>query len=362
MSDAPRRPVRLGRRGFLIGGGAVLVAALGTGAATSGPKGELAREASRGHFDLRADSHPFMRRQTAHNGTVLQSFAFDDVNEHVYVAQTMQGGVTLWGESEPVSWERRDADGDMCLTKLDYRGGELGYMYLKGFGHGVSIGVEPDGDDAYIWTETDTNPGSGYGRAIARFKFADARTLTYGHDEFEVHRPVPGSTSNRPALDVGDSRLLLSYRGEDSSGESDTRYALYDLERFKAGDYEPVRDFPRPGVEPGEQFQGMALHRGFVYQMVGDAYSEPDGDNPPENKGNTYLISADVVTGQVVQRTPTRAAHSLPFREPQGLAMRLTDPPRLHMGFASGEPGRRDLTLYYKERLRGGRLDIHSAP
>jgi len=41
---------------------------------------------------------------------------------------------------------------------------------LKGFGHGVQIGVESAGTTAYIWTETDSvkEGSSGWGTQIAR--------------------------------------------------------------------------------------------------------------------------------------------------------------------------------------------------
>lgn len=332
------------RRSLLLGASAATVAAAGLGGAKA-----LAGDADRGLIDLWSGSDPFLRRKLARNSTVMQSFAFDDVNEHLYVVQVMHGDVQLSRERRPVPWEERKLNGDLCLTKLDYDGRELGYMYLKGFGHGVSFGVHPDGDDVHIWTETDANPDTGYGRAIARFEFADKQALEYGADTVEVHRPKPGSTSNRPAVDVEGSRLLLSYRADGSVDPDETFYAVYDLDGFRRCLYEPVYEFRRPGIEADDQFQGAALHGDFVYQLVGSPYSDPDGDNPPAGRGNAVLTAVDVTTGEVVQQAVTHAAHSLPFREPQGLSVQLTDPPRLHMGFASGVSGARDFSLYYKE-------------
>lgn len=60
------------------------------------------------------------------------------------------------------------------------------------------------------------------------------------------------------------------------------------------------------------------------------------------------MSSIDVTTGELKERKRTEAAYSLDFREPEGLAVQLTSPPRLHMGFASGTKGARKFSLYYK--------------
>ncbi|MGH8792984.1 MAG: teichoic acid biosynthesis protein C [Stackebrandtia sp.] len=346
MPPSSRRPLVSRRRLLQGGAGLFTLAALGGGA--WGVRQALAEDADGGYIDIRTPAERDIRERPVHNHTVLQSFAFDNVNSHIYVIQIMQGGLQLPGEPEPVPWSKRHADGDMCLTKLDLQANKLGYMYVKGFGHGVAIGVEPaDDGSTYLWTETDNNPDSGYGRAITRFAFVDEQILEYGVGDLEVHRMRPGSTSNTPSVDMLNRRLLLRYIDR-SGAEPVVRYGVYDLDAVKEGRYEPLHDIARVGVEEGEVFQGFTLYGDHVYQMTGTSYTDEDGDNPPSKHGNCHLSAIDVRTGELVDRAWTQAAYSLPFREPEGVAVQMTQPPRLYMGFASGDGGARQISLYYK--------------
>ncbi len=332
---------RLTRRRFTLGGGVAAAGALGAFAARAG-----AATVAGGRFDLSVPSTQLLREKTPHNATVLQSFAFDDVGGHLYTVQLMQGGIQLSGESAPVSGADRAAHGDLCVTKLSLAGAELGSMYLKGFGHGVAMGCEPVGSAAYLWTESDANPDSGYGRAISRFKFADGTVLFSGSSSLVKHRPVAGSTSNQPAVDMLNRRLLLRYR---LGGEA--RYRLMSLSGVSAGDYTAVYDdIPQTGVEDGEVFQGFTVLGDYAYQLTGTAYTDEDGANPPSGHGNTYVSCIDLRTGELVQRARTEAAYSLGYREPEGLAVQLSSPRRLCMGFASGAAGDRKVSVYYKAR------------
>ncbi|GAA3364237.1 hypothetical protein GCM10017744_062210 [Streptomyces antimycoticus] len=330
---------RLTRRRFTLGGGVAAAGALGAFAARAG-----AATVAGGRFDLSVPSTQLIREKTPHNATVLQSFAFDDVNGHLYTVQLMQGGIQLSGESAPVSGADRAAHGDLCVTKLSVAGAELGSMYLKGFGHGVAMGCEPVGSTAYLWTESDANPDSGYGRAISRFKFADGTVLASGSSSLVKHRPVAGSTSNQPAVDMLNRRLLLRYRLD-----GEVRYRLMSLSGVSAGDYTAVYDdIPQTGVEDGEVFQGFTVLGDYAYQMTGTAYTGEDGANPPSGHGNTYVSCIDLRTGELVQRARTEAAYSLSYREPEGMAVQLSSPRRLCMGFASGAAGDRKVSVYYK--------------
>ncbi|MFI0821620.1 teichoic acid biosynthesis protein C [Streptomyces sp. NPDC021098] len=340
---------RLTRRRFALAGGAVAAGALGAFAvrpaeATAAEAAEAAEASAGGRFDLSVPSTQLIREKAPHNNTVLQSFAFDDVNGHLYTIQLMQGGIRLGDESAPVSGADRAARGDMCLTRLSLTGSELGYMYVRGFGHGVAIGCEPVGATAYLWTESDANPESGYGRAISRFPFKSGTVLDSGASGLATHRPVAGSTSNQPAVDMLNKRLLLRYR---QGGEA--RYRLMSLAGVTAGDYTPVYDdIPQAGIEDGEVFQGFTVLGDYVYQLTGTAYSDENGPNPPSGHGNAYVSCVDLRTGELVQRSRTEAGYSLDYREPEGMAVQLTSPRRLCMGFASNLTAPRQLSVYYK--------------
>src|SRR3954468_11798472 len=125
---------RLTRRRFALAGGAAAAGALGAFAVrpTEAHAAEAVAHATAtaavsagGRFDLSVPSTQLIREKAPHNNTVLQSFAFDDVNGHLYSIQLMQGGIRLSGESAPVSGADRAARGDMCITKLSLTGSKL---------------------------------------------------------------------------------------------------------------------------------------------------------------------------------------------------------------------------------------------
>jgi hypothetical protein len=329
------------RRTFLCAG----AAGLATAATWAGTSTASAGLATHDLFDLSAPALPYLREKTLHNETILQSFAFDDVNGCLYAVQLMEGGIQLPGEPGPVSGGDRSARGDLCLTRLSLGGDRLGHMYLRGFGHGASIGVEPRGDTSFIWAEADASPETGFGTAVARFAYRDGRVLDSDAWTVEKLHVVHGSTSNRPAVDMRSRRLLVQYMLE----EGNYRYRVLDLDKAKWGDLTPLYDIPRVGVADTETPQGLALLGDYVYQMTGTHYTDENSTNPPSGHGDTYLSAVHLPTSRVVQRTRTEAAYSLDYREPEGLAIQLGgSPARLCLGFASGEAGARKYTVYYK--------------
>ncbi|MEU2061671.1 Teichoic acid biosynthesis protein C (Precursor) [Streptomyces sp. NPDC013455] len=278
-------------------------------------------------IDLAAPAARWLRQlNTLREPTVLQSFAFDEVHHHLYVLQLTPGG--------------RDA-GDLCLNRLDHTGRRLGHMYLRGFGHGVSMGVQHDTDGTvWIWTEADALDG--HGRGVTRFRFASGRTRTT--KDVKVRRPIEGSRNNQPTVCPATGRIAVRHRLRGVP-----RYRVWDLAAFTARDYaSPLADFPQTGAhpDPGAPFQGFALHGDHLYQLAGNAYDART--NPPAGHGNTYLSCLDVRTGELLERRRTEAAHSLDHREPEGLAVRSTGTPRLYLGFASGQEGARRFSIYYK--------------
>ncbi|MEV8116996.1 teichoic acid biosynthesis protein C [Streptomyces xiamenensis] len=347
MARGKQGAAQLDRRGFVLGAGAAAVTGA-TGLALSGPASAatgdgVSAAAAGGTFNLSAAAERWIREQALHNVTVMQSFAFDDVNGHLYAIQVMQGGLRLSGESAAVSGADRAARGDLCITKLTLAGAKLGHMYVRGFGHGVAIGVEHAGASPWLWTESDANPSSGYGRALSRFRFANGTVLDSGASSLAKIRPVPGSTSNQVSIDNLNQLLLLRYR---LSGVA--RYRLMNLADVKAGRFTALHDVPQAGVSDSEVFQGFAVLGEHAYQMTGTSYTSESGGNPPSGRGNTYLTRLDLSTGTVTQRSRTEAAYSLSFREPEGVAIRLSNPRRLCLGFASGASGARRFSVYYK--------------
>ncbi|MFJ6937841.1 signaling protein [Streptomyces sp. NPDC101132] len=337
-----RPRTRLSRRALLLTGGSAAVAVSGgllAGRLAGGPE-----ESSRvGVFDA-ADTGEVLAPTRLAQTTVAQSFAFDDTRGEVYAVQLVQGGLRLPGERERFSSEVRARSGDLCVTRVPADGGDLQHMVLRGFGHGVSMGVQPTRSGVWLWTESDADPTTGYGRAVARIPFEPGAVLDSDDPAVRHHRPVPGSFANQPVYDAVEHRVMVAYQ---TARKPDRQwYAVYPADSFAAGRYEELYAVRQAGRKPDETFQGCALYGDHVYQVTGNEYTDGEGGNPRSSGGNTVLSAVDLRTGRVDGRAPVAAALSLPYREPEGLAVRVTDRPRLCVGFATGDSGDRRLTVH----------------
>ncbi|MEV6562070.1 hypothetical protein AB0M22_40555 [Nocardia sp. NPDC051756] len=310
-------------RRSLLGLGAGVMAAWAVGGRA------VAEEVGQARFELSAASSEVLWRKALYDETVLQSFAFDNVNSHIYAVQVRNGADS-------------GAAGDLCLTKLSTAGVVLGHMYLLGFGHGVQIGVEPVGTSAYLWTETDAVrvDGSARGSRIARFEFADGRTLTASSGESQKYTLVPGATNTTCALDPSTNRLVMRY-----AQASGFRYAVFDLKDVEAGGTTRLYDIATP--DGLGTFQGYSAFGNYLYLLTGNAYG--DGNPAP---GNTFITCVDLRTGAQVQRELTQAGKSLDYREPEGMAIQIVaGRPRLCFGFASGVEKARLASIFCKSEL-----------
>lgn len=337
----------LTRRGLLRAGSAAAVGtALGgtlvghAAAASARPAGGVRQLPQRSpSFDLTSPYDELFVNVGLHDQrTIMQSFAVDSVGGHVYVVQITQGGTVLPGD-EPGDEEyaRRAARGDLTMSKLDLAGNLLGHMYLKRFGHGVSIGVERTGRSVHLWTEVDsvTEGASGWGTRLLRFPFEDGAVIdadrTTGLQRRELLPGVDRTTCN---VDPGYRTLVMRYRRDGAF-----RYALFALDdvRLDRRSYTPLADVPQPAVlSGGPVFQGYATYGRYLYLYDGQIYS---GTNPPEGQGNAHLTRVDWHTGEVEQRVRTIDGHELHRREPEGLGVWLEHPGRrdsARLGFAFG--------------------------
>ncbi|MFD9854141.1 signaling protein [[Kitasatospora] papulosa] len=311
ISDRP-----VSRRTLLLAGGGTVVTATATGVVLGrreqqapSPPGAV------GPFDIDAAAE-LLRPTPLHNITGPQSIAFDE-HGRLYALQVMQGGVRLPDEERTMSGKARRLAGDMCVTAYNRAGSAARHMYLRGFGHGISMGVEPSGDGPLLWVESDADTGTGYGRAVARVPFRHGTVLDSTSPSVRHHRPLPRSHRIHPAVDVAGNRILLSHR----AGRS-PRYTVYALDEFLAGSYRPLFDGRNNALRLGETLQGCAVHGDHVYQLTGTPYTDPEGDNPPEDGGNTFVSAIDMRSGETGGRRKVSVALRLPFREPEGLAVR----------------------------------------
>lgn len=298
-------------------------------------------------FDLTAPAKELIRDAALHNGTVLQSFAFDNASGDIYTVQLMAGGQQLPGEPAPVSGATRAQNGDLALTRLDREGREIGYMFLKGFGHGVQIGVESSNGTAYLWTETDSvaEGKDGWGTQLARFPFENGKVLTPDSPELTKFRLIKGADRTTVNIDAAHDLLTMRYRKDGAF-----RFALYALNDVKNGRFTPLKDVAQPSVGT---FQGFATYGGYLYLLEGNSYGSGGSVEPI---GNTYITVVDWNTGEVLDKQLIRAGSDLSFREPEGLAIRVPDlhhpqKAELAVGFASNFTPNRLANIYTFDRL-----------
>jgi hypothetical protein len=303
-------------------------------AAASSLAGLVARpaQAVEGRFNLASPSYSFIWKNPLQDPSIMQSFAFDDVNNHIYTIQVMHGTGAR-------------ARGDLTITKLSATGTNLAHMYLRRAGHGVSIAVEPVGNQVFIWAEADAQPFPGeysFGKTIIRFPFQanhnlDSTSVTDRYD------PIPGATVTTPSIDPTANRISVQHWLNNSAPY---RYAVYDLADFKARRFNPIYQFVEPQLAPGGvTSQGWTTYGEYLYTLDGKHHQA----TPPD--GNTFITCIDMRTAQVVHRSFSKAGISLgpDGREPEGMAIRIVDgQPRLCFGFGSGPTGARVASMFYK--------------
>lgn len=291
-----------------------------------------------GRFSLAGEAAPFFVDARLHDQrSVPQSFAFDPLTGELYALQVEETNAAG-------THAQHDARGDLVLTRLGPDGGAIrGHMVLRGFGHGVSLGIERDGAAVYVWTEIDAEPtprASARGTRLGRFRFEDGAMLTAASSAIQKFAPVTGARGCTPGIDPVNGRLAMRYVA--ASGE--WRAALFDLAALKAGDAAPLADIRLPAGFG--TVQGWCTFGSFLYVYAGEAYGPT---NPPP--GNATLWCLDWNTAAVVETQRTEALVRLAYREPEGLAVRTgAGAPRLCFGFGTnaprGESGRRLSTAF----------------
>ncbi|MFF7342161.1 teichoic acid biosynthesis protein C [Streptomyces sp. NPDC008163] len=386
------------RRSLLAWGGAgaftAAAVSIGTGTASAAthPTPGSALLVPSPRLDLNSASDKWIREKPLRDSTILQSFGYDNANGHIYLAQVTQGGLKLAGESAAVSATDRNRNGDLTITKWDLSGNTLGYMYLRGFGHGMSIGVEPAGGTAYLWTETDgqTVPDpvhpkdpekeTSRGRRLARFPFVNGRVLDYGSAGLATHQPVPGTSTYTASVDPVYGRLAIRFRDTDGAFV----FQVHDLDLARLGVWtQPLASLREPSLTAvagwplttyGSPFlQGYAVVGRYLYMLHGNSYNSVQNINGQDTVisqpgvGNTFITSVNLTTGaldpappvpfkETVNPAHTATAYTLDYREPEGLGVYVPDPAKpgvfqIGMGFASGDAGARVATIYGKAGL-----------
>ncbi|HZE39568.1 MAG TPA: hypothetical protein VE172_12230 [Stackebrandtia sp.] len=328
---------RVSRRAILAGAGTAAVAA-GLGAAGLSQLAQ-AQDAvpTSGKFDLTHGSDRLFWKKPLTATTVLQCFAFDNTHGHLYTMQVSNN-------AKP---------GDLTVTKLDLTGKKLGRMYLKGFGHGIAFGVQPGGGGVTMWTEAVAKPYGDdvRGTQICRFAFKNTAT-PITKDDVELFDPFPGNRLAACSLDMDAGTIAVRHQ---RSGEANT-ITMFDLAKFAAKDYSaPLASvgtsaaYP-PGVTP----QGFQHYGQHLYLLQGTAYEGGDknckvGHGDGDLDGNVKISRINFNKPSDYETHLTKAGYSLSYREPEGLGvLKVGGKPALALGLASGCPGGRLASIYYK--------------
>jgi hypothetical protein len=340
------------RRNLLraIGLTAVAGAAAGVGRYSAGwdtppPSGRPSPAPLAPRFDLRTPGGALMTQRSLTEPTVMQSFAIDSVNRRLFTAQLVGAGRMFDGEAEPrTAAERADA-GDLCITELTIDGWVVSSMYLLGFGHGVQIGVEPDGPDSLLWTEVNSSAvgGVGWGRQVARFRYRAGAVVRPGHPGMRIVDPVPGVTRIAIAVDAIDRQATLRFRLDD-----EFRLIRTDLDTLLLGDALDL-DASIADPRPGTTAQGFATFGPFLYAMEGGI----EDDTPAALISTSYISRTEWDTGRTRELTLVTDGSGARNREPEGLGLYQPDPNDpsqvwLCLGVGSGPFGSRRASIYYR--------------
>jgi hypothetical protein len=316
----------LSRRGLLAGVGAVVV-----GGAVGVPAfADTFTLPPTQRFVLDGPGGELFRGKPLTDVTVMQSIAFDNVNQRLFTGQLTAGSPS--------------SSGDLTLTQLTLAGDVVGHMYLSGFGHAVSIGAEAVGRTTYLWTETDVDTANARGRRIARFRWENGATLTKDSPGLRSWKPVADGAVFTPSVDQPHGRIGIRHTQADGF-----HINVYSLAAARAGDFSRVlASFKQPAMTAGIDFQGWALFGSYVYLWEGEAYA----GTPDPAAATSRLWTYDINKGEVVESVQILDGADLVYREAEGVGVHVDrlGCPRLCFGFASGVTGDRRANLFYRSR------------
>lgn len=311
------------------------------------------------------------------SSTTLQGIAFDSVNKHLYTLQIAGMSQVAYLRSgsqvavtQAIGGDDHAESGDLCLTRHDLTTGAVtGFMYLLGFGHGVSLGIEPANGSApaQVWTEAGAGK-SGYGQEVVRFPFTDQGVLWTSHPAVRrFGSPDPAATSMTPSVDVDHNLLVIRY----ALGSAHW-FAAYDLAATVATagtetlpaplariQQPPLYKYKADGTpDPTTPatFQGFTSYGQYVYMLDGDPrISTPSATLTGVDKYAIHTTSFDLNgTGNLpatgyVKSTHSEADAAADPREPEGMAIYTGGgAPRLCFGITNNAGSTRQFDLYYK--------------
>lgn len=261
------------------------------------------------------DISTYVEKATLTMPSIHQSFAVDPVNGDVYFLQKYD-----------------DTPSDLVANRL-LADGTIEWMRLIDFGHGSSIAVEHQEDDAvYIWVSSDADINESCA-TVSRILWEPERVYQeHGGTVFSF----PGAVNTPlPALDQDNGLLCLRTR---SGGQQDFRF--YDLESVLAGEeLVPLAIFSfysgSSESEPGYySFQGYVTSGRYIYVLEGDPDMQPQ------------IVTWDI-EGEMLSIVPLAQDHTAAewngYYEPEGLNISNGI---LYYGVASNPAGNRRSSVF----------------
>lgn len=303
------------------------------------------------HFYLPGDGDILVRRATLHQPNwAMQSFAFDNVNGHIYFVQDKSG-------------QAAGNKGDLWITKTDLSGNILGAMALWNFGHGSSMGVEPvgSGSTPYLWLEG-ASSAEGAGQRLARFRFVDGLTLDYTNPVITIYDRTPTINSYaklpRPAIDPYKNRLLIRYATQEPADRV-WRIAVFSMADAAAGRLgqdnrlaeRAIPNNKELGLSDLDLFQGIALCGQYVYLSYGDAGRgsylvildlNQTGVRTRRCTSTTWRTLSPAVTCRAPRSGCPRVSRDWPAASRRRRALRTPSTPPSSTRASSSAPGRPD--------------------
>lgn len=246
------------------------------------------------------------------SGSNLQSFARQGVGAGSwFFAQVMQDG--RFGETHDYHLRH----GDLTLTRVTVDGSsQISYMYLRRFGHGVSMSIEGDpAGGVFVWIEAAAVQGptaspDAWGTKVARVKWVNGATRWPSSAGVDLFDPFPSAYHVGPSLDVAASLITVRHMASDMS----MSYTVFDLDAFKAGDYSsPLADIPT--IRPPGPGQGWGMMPGGQSIAILTGRNTSAANPPP---GDTELTTFDA-TGRVLYQKRLVDLPDLQWREPEGV-------------------------------------------
>ncbi|MFP7299097.1 hypothetical protein [Neobacillus niacini] len=281
-------------------------------------------------FQFEKETPSYYTKLQVSEKTVMQSFAIDEINRHIYISQVKGGQDNKGAES-------------FVITKTTMDGIMIDSMTLTYGGHGTSIGVEVTDGIVYIWSSYDKvdKKGTMIGHDLVRFKYIGGATYTPSSPSLERYSDLINTDPKvqiAPSIDNKNGKIAVRQR----VGKKQ-KVDVYNIEDVLNNRNRKLYSFDVP--TDLSYLQGLSLDGKFIYWRTGDTNGK---------KFKDLVTVFDITTGNIVLKEQITSGMDLApyesnFREPEGVFM-YTNPntgeKSLYIGVVTGAPGKRINRLY----------------